>query len=187
VGGLILGTIRDLHNPWRDDLLPAMFDGVPFYTDSGARESGRRTVVHEYPKSDRCYAEDMGLRAIEFTVRAYCIAYVNDAANPQTGLRYRDYRISRDRLQTRLDAGGEGILQLPNMARAGIYGPLTINVVCTRYRMTEEDRYGGYVTFEMTFVEYGEVPMPKISTKNIVFNAMQNGQNQITNNLTPQP
>lgn len=160
-----------------------MFDGVPFYTDSGARESGRRTVVHEYPKSDRCYAEDMGQRAIEFTVRAYVIAYVNDTANPQTGLRYRDYRIGRDRLQTRLDAGGEGILQLPNMARAGIYGPLTMNVVCTRYRMTEEDRFGGYVTFDMTFVEFGTAPQPTIATQNRVTNAMTNGMNSATTNL----
>jgi hypothetical protein len=188
-----MATIKDLHTPWRDGmLLPAMFDGCPFYTDSGSRESGRRTVVHEYPKSDRCYAEDMGQRAVEFTVRAYFVAFVRDEnqtgvdALTTTWLRRRDYRIGRDNLQMRLDRGGEGILQLPNQGRGGGGDPLTLTVVCTRYRMTEEDRLGGYVTFEMTFIEYGQVPMPLISTKNVVFNAMQNGQNQITNNLTPQ-
>jgi hypothetical protein len=189
-----MGTIKDIHNPWRDGmLLPAMFDGCPFYTDSGARESGRRTVVHEYPKSDRCYSEDMGQRAVEFTVRAYFVSYVRDQENTQEGyaglplasswLLKRDYRIGRDNLQMRLDQGGEGVLQLPNMGRSGAGDLLTKTVVCTRYRMVEEDRYGGYVTFEMSFVEYGEAPMPQISTKNLVYNAMQNGQDQVTNNL----
>jgi hypothetical protein len=171
-------------------LLPAMFDGCPFYTDSGARESGRRTVVHEYPKSDRCYAEDMGQRAVEFTVRAYFVAYVRDEdgdALTSQWLHRRDYRIGRDKLQMRLDQGGEGVLQLPNQGRGGGGDPLTLTVVCTRYRMVEEDRYGGYVTFEMSFVEYGQVPMPQISTKNLVNDAMQNGQNQVTNNLLNLP
>jgi hypothetical protein len=31
-------------------------------------------------------------------------------------------------------------------------------VVCTRYRLTEEERFGGYCTFDMSFVEYGIKP-----------------------------
>jgi len=30
--------------------------------------------------------------------------------------------------------------------------------VCSRYRMTEEQRFGGYVVFDMSFVELGAPP-----------------------------
>lgn len=140
--------ITDIHNPWRDKLLPAHFDGNPFHVEAGSRSSGRRIVVHEFPKKDLPYSEDMGRRAIEFTVRGYCISYPRDASSP---LYMRDYRIARDRLQTRLDTGGAGVLQLPNAI-------VTTTVVCQRYRLTEEDRFGGYCTFDMSFVEFGLAP-----------------------------
>jgi len=168
------GTIRDLSNPWRDKLLPAMYDGIPFFVDVGTRESGRRTVVHEFPKRDLPYSEDMGRRAIEYSVRGYVIAYPKDMADPggtdvMAQLRMRDYRITRDRLQMRLDTGGEGVLQLPYMARAGEGQPLQLNAVCSRYRMTEEDKFGGYVVFDMTFVEYGEITgSPAVSNSQLL-------------------
>ena len=34
--------------------------------------------------------------------------------------------------------------------------PMT--VACERYRLTEEDRFGGYCTFDITFVEFGTQP-----------------------------
>jgi hypothetical protein len=166
-----MATIRDIRNPWRDALLPAMYDGVPFFCDSGGRETGRRAVVHEYPKRDTPYAEDMGRRAIQYSVRGYVIAYVKDAGTgaqpallnmtmmPVAGyaasLYMRDYRIARDLLQARLDDPGAGVLQLPNMGRSGQGSPLTLTAVCTGYHMTEEDRLGGFCVFDMTFVEYG--------------------------------
>jgi hypothetical protein len=162
-----MATIRDIHNPWRDALLPAMFDGVPFFCDSGVRESGRRAVVHEYPKRDVPYAEDMGRRATQYSVRGYVVSYGRDvglgpnsltimpAGGVAQGLFMRDYRIARDMLQARLDEPGAGVLQLPYMARAGAGSTLALFVVCSGYRMTEEDRLGGYAVFDMTFVEYG--------------------------------
>jgi hypothetical protein len=162
-----MGTIRDIHNPWRDALLPAMFDGKPFYVEAGSRESGRRTVVHEYPKSDDCYSEDMGKRAVEYTVRGYVISFMKDAGlvgpagsfplgPPRAQSLYmRDYRIARDLLQQRLDEPSQGVLQLPYMARAAFADTLTLMAICTRYRMTEEDRFGGYAVFDMTFVDFG--------------------------------
>jgi len=155
-----------------------MYDGVPFFVDSGARDTGRRTVVHEYPKRDNPYAEDMGRRAIEYSVRGYVISFMFDAGIQNVGLverqlvsftpaggfatslYMRDYRIARDLLQQRLDTGGEGVLQLPYMARAAFGDVLTMMAVCTRYRMTEEDRFGGYCVFDMSFAEYGKAPGP---------------------------
>jgi hypothetical protein len=176
-----MATIRDIHNPWRDALLPAMFAGVPFFCDTGVRETGRRAVIHEYPKRDIPYAEDMGRRAIQYSVRGYVIAYVKDSGfslvtgdfsvQPVGGfaasLYMRDYRIARDLLQARLDDPGEGVLQLPNMARAGVGDILTLTAVCSGYRMTEEDRLGGFCVFDMTFVEYGLInltpPAPAVT------------------------
>jgi prophage DNA circulation protein len=148
-----ISNIRDLVqvSPWRKWLLPASFDGNLFHVESGSMEGGRRTVTHEFPKKDLPYSEDMGKKATEFTVRAYIIQYIKDTGSP---LFQRDYTYARNVLQSRLDTGGAGVLQLPMMR------PMT--VVCTRYRMTEEEKAGGYVTFDMSFVELGVPPFNPI-------------------------
>jgi prophage DNA circulation protein len=155
-----MATIRDLPSAWRQDLLPAHFDGRLFHVESGSRESGRRIVLHEFPKKDTPYAEDMGQKAISFAVRGYCIVYPSDEAGDITGvasLYQRDYRIARERLQERLETGKAGVLQLPT------FKPLTVK--CQRYRMTEEDKSGGYCVFDMQFVEAGLQPFtPKTDT-----------------------
>jgi len=137
-------------SPWRSELLPASFRGVHFHGESGSKESGRRIVVHEFPKKELPYAEDMGRRAYEFSVRGYCISYPYDTDSSDEGyeLQLRDYRIARDALDAELVRGEPGVLQLPTMQ------PMT--VVCPRYRLSEEDRYGGYCVFDMQFSEYGQ-------------------------------
>lgn len=136
---------------WRDELLPARFDNCLFHVETGAREGGRRIVVHEYPKRDIPYSEDMGRSATTFSVRGYCIVYPRDLSDdPQMALYTRDYRVARDILQERLDRAGPGTLQLPT------YRP--VKCVCQRYRMTEEQKLGGYVVFDMQFVELGVPP-----------------------------
>ena len=140
-----MATILDIPNTrWRDELLPATFAGQQFHVDSSSRENGQRVVVHEFPKKDLPYAELMGRRAIEFTVRGYCIAYPFDTGLP---LYQRDYRTARDNLMNALETGQAATLQLPTLA------PMV--VVCPRYRLTEEARFGGFCTFDMTFVELG--------------------------------
>lgn len=161
-----MATARDLNaqaaragkpqSPWRSRLLPAHFDGRLFHVETGSVGGGRRIALHEFPKKELGYAEDMGKRAREFTVRGYVIVYPHDA--PEGGefdlLYRRDYTLARNALQTRLDQGGPGMLQLPTMWELAIAGP----VVCTQYRMTEEERFGGYCVFDMTFVERGVQP-----------------------------
>jgi prophage DNA circulation protein len=151
-----ISTIRDLGisqngrpapAPWREHLLPANFAGMLFHVESGSMEGGRRIVTHEFPKKDFPYSEDMGRKATEFSVRGYIIQFVKDTG---VDLYKKDYTVARNKLQERLDAGGDGILQLPMMR--------PMRVVCTRYRMTEEDRFGGYVVFDMSFVEFGVPP-----------------------------
>jgi prophage DNA circulation protein len=140
---------------WRDQMLPATFAGQQFHCESNSREGGQRIITHEFPKRDLPYSETMGRRAMEFTIRGYCIVYPFNTAQP---LYQRDYRIPRDNLINALDAGQPGMLQLPTQA------PMW--VVCTRYRMNEEERFGGYCVFDMTFVEYGltQSPAPNVTS-----------------------
>jgi prophage DNA circulation protein len=133
---------------WRGRWMPAKFRNARFHVDSGVRESGRRIVPHEYPKKDVPYAEDMGRRAREFTVRGYIVAYPRDG---QGELQKKNYIPARDALIEALESDGPATLQLPLL---GI-----MNVACTRYRVTEENRAGGYCVFDMSFVEYGQPPL----------------------------
>jgi prophage DNA circulation protein len=143
-------SIFDIPNtPWRNELLPASFRGAEFHVETGGLESGRRIVVHEFPKKELPWAEDMGRRAVTLEVRGYCIAYPFNIN--LSGLYQRDYRVPRNALRFELDKGTPGVLQLPTLP------PIT--VVCPRYRLTEETKLGGYCTFDMSFVELGEAPL----------------------------
>jgi prophage DNA circulation protein len=146
-----MSSIKDLPSGWRGDLVPAEFDGNEFYVEAGSRVGGRRIVTHQFPKKDTPYSEDMGRRATEWPVRAYCI---------QSALR-PDYRPPRDALQERLDKGGPGNLQLPTMR--------PMQVVCQRYLLREEEELGGYCTFDIVFVEAGSAPFkPSTSARAVV-------------------
>ena len=133
---------------WRKYWMPAKFRGERFHVDSAVRESGRRIVSHEFPKRDIPYAEDMGRRQREFTVRGYIIVYPRDVDGDT--MKKKNYIDARDKLIAALEDDGPAILQLPLL---GI-----LNVACTRYRITEENRTGGYCVFDMSFVEYGQAP-----------------------------
>lgn len=143
-------TILDLASgiAWRQFLKRASFRGAPFYVETAVRESARRVVGHEFPKRDAPYAEDMGRRARELTVRGYLIVYPRDDGSDP--LKSRNYLTARDALITQLESEGPGYLQLPLLG--------TLYVMAQRYRVTEEERYGGFCTFDMTFLEYGQPP-----------------------------
>jgi prophage DNA circulation protein len=139
---------------WRQELMPAYFRLARFHCEANARESGRRIVEHEFPKKDLPYAEDMGRHFREFTIRGYCIVF------PQNDdlLYSRDYRQPRDALITELEREGPGTLQLPTQPQQ--------QVVCTRYRLTEEEKFGGFCTIDMTFQEYGVDPLLLVAPPN---------------------
>ena len=167
--------ILELPSAWRNSLLPASFNGARFHCETNARESGRRTVEHQFPKKELPYAEDMGRQAREFTVRGYCIVYPYD----RDDLNQRDYRVARDALLLQLEQEGPGVLQLPTQPSQ--------MVVCPRFRMTEEDRFGGYCVFDMTFQEYGVDPStvaPTQSTAAAIASTSQALSNQVLRSLT---
>jgi prophage DNA circulation protein len=92
----------------------------------------------------------MGRKAREFTVRGYCIVYPNDSSFPDDPLKRKNYIPARDALIVALESDGPANLQLPLLG--------VLNVACQRYRITEEERFGGYCVFDMTFTEFGQAP-----------------------------
>lgn len=122
---------------WRQRLVPASFRGAEFHVESGALSAGRRTKVHEFPKRNVPYAEDMGHRAYRWPIQGYIIVAPWDL----------DYIPARDELRIALDADGPGILIHPTMG--------TMTVMCEMYSMEERREAGGICRFDMMFVERG--------------------------------
>jgi prophage DNA circulation protein len=135
---------------WRAQLVKGSFRGAYFHCEAYGMESGRRIVMHQFPKKDLPYAEDMGHAAIGWSVRAYCITYPINLQNDKTQLYQRDYRIGRNSLITALENGSPGWLQTPTIP--GLW------CLVQRYRISEEEKLGGFCTFDMSFIEYGRQP-----------------------------
>jgi prophage DNA circulation protein len=172
-------NIFDLPSVWRASLMPASFNGARFHCEANGRESGRRIVEHEFPKKEQPYGEDMGRHAREFTVRGYCIVFPYDS---EYTLYSRDYRVARDELVQQLETEGPGTLQLPTQPAQ--------QVVCPRYRMSEEERFGGYCVIDMTFLEYGLDPQqlaPTIATATAIAQSSEALRAQVQRALSQQP
>lgn len=125
--------------PWRLALRQATFRGAPFHVFVGTKIGGRRIALHEYPKRDTPYAEDMGKRTISFKIMAYLIE-----GDSKIG---KDYRQARNGLMQALDKEGSGLLIHPSLDE--------LTVVCERYELTESQEKGGWCSFEITFIEAG--------------------------------
>lgn len=135
-----------LMNPWRRQLMsaPASFRRVVFHAEAASRNSGRRTVVHEYPKrADTLgpYAEDMGKHAIRFSFSGYL---VYRPSNP-----LYEYTSQRARLIVALEREDAGTLIHPVFAPGGML------VMCERYSVSESRERGGFTQFDMNFVQAG--------------------------------
>lgn len=145
-----MSQISDIINPWRNILLrePASWRGVTFHVETGGRSSGRRTVVHEYPKRNDPYAEDMGRQARRFLISGYLI-YRPRSVTDGNPLLY-DYVSQRNKLYNALEEDDIGKLVHP------VFAPGGIDAMCERYTMTESRDRGGFTQFEMAFVESGK-------------------------------
>jgi prophage DNA circulation protein len=173
-----MSDIFSVPSAWRARLSPASFRNAFFHCEANARESGRRIVEHEFPKKDDPYAEDMGRHAREFTIRGYCIVFGSD----RDDLFRRDYTQPRDKLIKALELQGPGALQLPTQ-------PVQ-KVVCVRYRLAEDEKTGGYCTFDMTFQEYGIDPnnyTPGQDTAQVLTDSAQNVETQTSSELNGTP
>lgn len=138
-----MASIRDVRNVWRDNLVPASFRGAVFHVETSGRASGRRTVVHQYPKRNIPYSEDMGREVVRWNFSAYLIL--------------RDKGIGGNLLSQIAD-----VLRACEADEAGMLIHPTLGsmlCMCERYSYSDKRTAGGYVEFDMQFVEAGSVIM----------------------------
>jgi hypothetical protein len=132
-----MATIKEVAPaPWRIQFsgIPASFSGVQYHVEQQARTGGRRIVLHEYPKRDNPYSEDMGRAATRYQITGYLIG--------------PSYHIQKRALISVLENRQGGELIDPYLAQP-------IQAVCERYSVTETRERGGYCVFDMAFIEAG--------------------------------
>lgn len=88
---------------FRSQLLPATYRGFRFYVLSGSARFGRRNALHEYPKRDLPWVEDMGRSARHFNVVGYIVG--------------DDVIAQRDRLIALVEKEGDGDLMHPTLGK----------------------------------------------------------------------
>src|SRR6516165_2876225 len=147
------GSLKDISPVlWRLRMRQASFKSAAFHVETQGRVSGRRTVLHEYPKLDQPYAEDLGRHVVRYQVTGYVIQrWQARAGVSNVGNMDWNYDMARDRLIAALEDLGPGRLVDPYNNRIG---PQLFQ--CERYSMTESRERGGYAQFEMAFVEAGQ-------------------------------
>ena len=114
---------------WREHLLPASFRGETFLIEDTSVPVGRKVQLHEYPKRDEAYAEQMGKVARVHKVRAFIIG--------------ADCFDRRNKLLKALETEGEGTLVHPWLGQL-----MAVPGAC---EMSHSRREGGMVTFDLTF------------------------------------
>lgn len=124
---------------WRSRLQAASFRGVPFEVEDEESEFGRRVQVHEYPKRDKPFTEDLGRATRRIQINAYLIG--------------EDYMEKRDRLIAAIETEGAATLVHP------WYGEMKGNVDGT-VRVTHGKAEGRMCRVSFQFVESGELSFP---------------------------
>ncbi len=151
--------------PWRKQLQPGTFRGVPFFVKNAQTQVGRRVVIHEYPQRDKAYAEDLGRRADAFTIEAVIIG--------------PDYFKARDALIEALKQRGPGLLVHP-------YHGQRIVTLAGPVRISETPDEGGIARFSLDFVEAGDraEPSARQDTRDAVASAADNANKAIAKDFS---
>lgn len=124
---------------WKSKLRPASFRGVRFFIDSTDSEVGRKIQLHEYPKRDVPYAEDMGRVTRTYRFTAFVIG--------------KDCFDQRDKLLEALEEEGSGELVHPYLG--------TLTVKCGACKVKHERTEGGIVRFDLIFFPGEDLSSPK--------------------------
>ena len=144
-------------SPWRLALVPANFRGAVFYMESVAYVGGRRIALHEYPKKDIPYAEDMGRRTRRFQIIGYLVQSPQEVAMGYAAARSGAtsvaslYLAQRQTLKTVLEENSTGLLQV----QQGTPDLWSMKVVVDDFSIVETKDRGGYTVFDMKFIEAG--------------------------------
>ncbi len=119
-----------------DRLETATWKGLAFLTDSHEAKHGRRLVVHEFPGADEPIVEDLGGKAREWRVTAYCIG--------------ADYDLQRNKLLALLAGGGADWLTHPWLGRLWVRPQ--------EWSVSESNDRGGMAVVSIGFVAGGRAP-----------------------------
>jgi prophage DNA circulation protein len=176
--------ITDSPSSWRRHWVQAQFRDAIFYVETDARSGGRRVAVHQYPKRNIPYAEDMGRSAITIQVNGYCIGRPTlrreqgvtsiegqsrsvGGRTTATGNEPRNLTTARATDNNRIAAGRDYLTMKnalitalekdgPGMLRLPMQFEFKdLEVMVTGYTVTESRESGGMCRFQMQFVEYG--------------------------------
>lgn len=126
---------------WKSKLRPASFRGVRFFVDATDAEVGRKIQLHEYPKRDIPFAEDMGKVSRTYRFSAFVIG--------------SDCFDQRDALLEALEKEGAGELVHPYLG--------TLSVKVGECKVKHARTEGGMVRFELLFYPGDELSAPGTS------------------------
>ncbi len=129
-----------------DKLHPAKFKEVEFLVNSTSISGGRKTIIHEYPNSDRQTIEDLGDAPRSYKITAFITGTDIDVEGS-------DYFQKRNRLINKLEESGPGTLIHP------FYGIIP-NVVARTYTINENMTNLGVATIEISFDVSSNVAIP---------------------------
>lgn len=125
---------------WREEKQKASFRGVTFHVKASDGDIGRRNVIHQYPKRDTAYGEDLGKKAREFTLTAFVLG--------------DNYMAARDAFEAAIESPGPGELVHPWRGR--------MNVSVTRCSVNENIDAEGKASWSVTFTEVDKNQQPNI-------------------------
>jgi prophage DNA circulation protein len=147
--------------PWRQQLRAARFRNAEFYVKSAETQAGRRVALHEYPKRDEAWPEDMGQKADQFRIEALVIG--------------PEYFKARDTLINALKQRGPGTLIHP------YYGSRTVTLQSPA-RISESPEQGGMARFSLDFVEAGEnvEPLARADTQGALWRAADDARTAVS-------
>ncbi|MCA8264795.1 DNA circularization protein [Burkholderia vietnamiensis] len=121
-----------------DQLRPASFRNIPFVSLGGSSSFGRRQQMHEYPKRDEPWVEDLGRGARRIRMLGFVIG--------DNVIAQRDVMIAA------CEAVGDGQLVHPTLGRR------TVSLM--DFRSVEHWERGRYFEFQFEFIEGGKRQYP---------------------------
>jgi prophage DNA circulation protein len=132
---------------WFDELQPASFRGVPFAVLGGESRFGRRKAIHQYPRRDTPYNEDLGRSVRGYSLRGFLVEdsliYGGGSAIDQ-----------RDAMIAAVETAGSGLLVHPT------FGQIMVDVLDGSVSFSESMENGRVFEVTFGFVEAGKRIFP---------------------------
>jgi len=146
---LLAGAAPGNGATWASQLRKASFGGVPFGVLGGQIRVGRRNAVHEYPKKDEVWVEDLGRAARRITLVGFLVENGAYAGGKSSVI------AQRERLIAICESKGPSALVHPTL------GSLIVSLVDTV--MDERWDRGRVFEISFSFIESGVRTFPQVT------------------------